>query len=282
MTPRRTQSSVITHRHGWLAALALLLIAPSPSPAQSHTLSLLPAVQKASFGTEAIDLCRLSISKIPSSPDDQRTANELRSLLASKCPAHTPQPAIPIIFEDEDKGSALPGVEDPTGPISRESYRISIDAHKLVLHGRSSAGLYYALQTLRQLIDLSGNHATLPSTTIEDWPSLAYRGAMIDMSHGGMPTLAEVKRQLDLLARFKVNQYYFYVETNIELDGYRVLNISPAWTKTEIAEIVRYAAERHIDVVPCVELYGHLHDLYRIERYSSQSALEHGGEANPA
>ena len=282
MTPRRTPSLAVLHCHSWLAALALLLIGTSPSPAQSHAPSLLPAVQKSSFGSETIDLCRLSIDNNPVNPDDRRTADQLRSLLASKCADHTSQPTIPVSFEDEDKGSALPGVEDSAGPASRESYRLSIDAHRLVLHGRSSAGLYYALQTLRQLIDLSGTTNTLPATTVEDWPSLAYRGAMMDMSHGGMPTLDEVKRQLDLLARFKVNQYYFYVETNIELDGYRLLNISPAWTKAEIAEIVRYAAERHIDVVPCVELYGHLHDLYRIERYSSKAALEHGGEANPA
>jgi hypothetical protein len=283
MTPPAPQSpAVTTHRHSWLAALALLLVATMPSPAQSNAPSLLPTVQKASFGTEKIDLCRLSIDKDPADPDDLRTADQLRSLLTKKCTGRTSHPAIPVFLEDEKKGSPLPGVEDSAGPASRESYSISIDPHKLVLHGRSSAGLYYALQTLRQLIDLYGTATMLPSGNIEDWPSLAYRGVMMDMSHGGMPTLEEIKRQLDLLARFKVNQYYFYVETNVQLDGYRLLNISPSWTKAEIAEIVRYAADRHIDVVPCIELYGHLHDLYRIERYSSQSALEHGGEANPA
>lgn len=281
MTPRNKQRHNCIRRNRLLPALALLLVPVVSSSAQTSAPSLLPAVQKASFGAEKVDICRFRITQNPISPDDLRVADELRSLLAKKCTNHKAVPSIPVILEDENKGSALPGMEDSAGPASRESYRLALDMQKLVLHGRSSAGLYYALQTLRQLIDLSSN-MEVPSVAIEDWPSLAYRGAMMDMSHGGMPTLNEVKRQLDLLARFKVNQYYFYVETNVELDGYRLLSIAPVWTKAEITEIVRYAAERHIDIVPCVELYGHLHDLYRIERYSSQSALEHGGEANPA
>jgi hypothetical protein len=282
MTTPCLQSPAVANRRCYLTALALLLVITIPSLAQANHPSLLPAVQKTTYGNEKIDLCRLSIGTTPVDPDDLRTVDHLRDLLAKKCAGRTSQPTIPVTFEDEKKGSALPGVEDSAGPASRESYSISIDPHKVVLHGPSSAGLYYALQTLRQMIELSGSAATLQSVTIQDWPSLAYRGVMMDMSHGGMPTLDEVKRQLDLLARFKINQYYFYVETNVELTGYSLLNTSPSWTKAEIAEVVRYAAKRHIDVVPCVELYGHLHDLYRIERYSNQSALEHGGEANPA
>ena len=54
---------------------------------------------------------------------------------------------------------------------------------------------------------------------IRDWPSLAYRGTMVDMSHGPLPTEAEIKRQLDFLARWKANQYYLYSEASIELRG---------------------------------------------------------------
>ncbi len=246
----------------------------------SRYASLLPAVQKVTDGHEQIDACRLMITGSLDA-DDSRAAEELRRVLARRCSGHITIQDIPVVFEDERTGSILPGIADTAGPTSREAYSISIQPHKVVLHGRSSAGIFYAAQTLRQWIELSGDEA-VETATIQDWPSLAYRGAMMDMSHGGMPTLDEVKRQLDLLARFKVNQYYFYVETNVELAGYPLLAATPRWTKAEIAEIVRYAAERHIDVVPCVELYGHLHDLYRIERYSSQAALAHGGETNPA
>jgi len=105
---------------------------------------------------------------------------------------------------------------------------------------------------------------------------------MMDMSHGGVLTVNEVERQLDLLATWKANQYFFYTETTVDMDGYRLPRKSSNWSKEDVRTIVAYARERHIDVVPCVELYGHLHDLFAQERYSGLAALPHGGEANPA
>jgi hypothetical protein len=104
----------------------------------------------------------------------------------------------------------------------------------------------------------------------------------MDMSHGGVPTVEEVERQLDALSTWKANQYFFYTETTVDMDGYRLPRQASNWSKQDVRTIVAYARERHIDVVPCVELYGHLHDLFALERYSGMSALPHGGEANPA
>jgi N-acetyl-beta-hexosaminidase len=115
----------------------------------------------------------------------------------------------------------------------------------------------------------ANTRAMLPEVEVEDWPATAYRGAMIDMSEGPFPTEAEVKRQIDFLARWKVNQYHFYSETSIALDGYSLLSANERFMQQQIREIVSYARERHIDVIPSLELFGHLHDLFRIEKYSS-------------
>ena len=127
----------------------------------------------------------------------------------------------------------------------------------------------------------ANTRAMLPEVEVEDWPATAYRGAMIDMSEGPFPTEAEVKRQIDFLARWKVNQYYFYSETSIALDGYSLLSANERFMQQQIREIVSYARERHIDVIPSLELFGHLHDLFRIEKYSSLSDFPHGVEFNP-
>src|SRR5207245_9991608 len=115
--------------------------------------------------------------------------------------------------------------------------------------------------------------ATIPEVEIRDWPSLAYRGTMVDMSHGPLPKEDEIKRQLDFLARWKANQYYLYSEASIELEGYPLLNPGGRFSKDELRRIVRYARERHIDVVPILDLYSPLHFPYRIEQSSQPSDL---------
>ena len=61
----------------------------------------------------------------------------------------------------------------------------------------------------------------------------------------------------------------------------RCWNPNARFTRQQIREIVAYARERHVDVVPAVEMYGHLHDLFRIEKYSDLADFPHGGEFNP-
>jgi hexosaminidase len=105
---------------------------------------------------------------------------------------------------------------------------------------------------------------------------------LVDISHGPLPTEEEIKRQVDLLARFKGNQYYFYNEASIELEGYGLINPKGRYTQAQVRRIIAHARERHVDVVPCLELYGHLHDIFRLERFSDLAVFPHAGEFNPA
>lgn len=83
------------------------------------------------------------------------------------------------------------------------------------------------------------------------------------------------------MARWKLNQYYFYSEASIELEGFPVLDPEGRFSQDEVRRLIDYARERHIDMVPCLELFGHLHDLFRLERYAGLSAVPHGSEFNP-
>jgi hypothetical protein len=187
-----------------------------------------------------------------------------------------------ILLKREGAGPDLPTPDERPGPESREAYELSVTVKGVQIRAHSSSGLFYGVQTLCQLVEGEGADASLPEVEIRDWPALAYRGVMMDMSHGALPTEQEVKRQLDFLARWKGNQYYFYSEASIELEGYPLLNPRGRFTKEQIRRITEYGRERHIDVIPCLELYGHQHDLFRIEKYSDLAALPHGGEFNPA
>jgi hexosaminidase len=261
----------------WSAVLACLSSASACLALQP----LIPSPQEIHYGTGRLALCSISVKLPPqTTSEDQFAGGELSSLIATHCGAG-PRTA-PFSLERTGAPDPLPLPGEKPGPESRESYSLTITASGGKVRARSSAGLFYAIQTIRQLLQGDGAAAYLPEVDIRDWPQFAYRGTMIDASHGPLPAEEEIKRQIDLLARYKANQYYLYSEASIELDGYPLLNPEGRYSKAQIRRLIAYARERHIDVVPMFELYGHIHDLLRIEHYSSLGSFPHGPEVDPA
>jgi hypothetical protein len=242
----------------------------------------LPKVQKLVYqeGTRPLSGLGIKLSS-DASAEDRFAAAELERRIFARTGLHLDGTENAVALERTGEGDALPVPGEKPGPTSRESYQIDVSASGVKLTAQSSAGIFYAVQTLCQLLEFQNGAAVFPLVHIEDWPALAYRGTMVDMSEGQLATEPEVEKQLDLLARFKANQYYFYNENSIELDGYPLLNPGIRFSKAEIRKIVAYGRERHIDVVPCLELYGHQHDLFRIEKYSEFADFPHGGEFDP-
>ena len=248
---------------------------------------LLPRPQQIQYGPHEVRVRGLGI-RLPSkaTAEDWFSANTLSACLSDR--AVSPIPVSEgeasdrlIVLKRTGSVGALPNPGDQPGPESREAYWLKVSPDGIELRAGSTAGLFYGAETMCQLLEGYAAEAVLPEAEIHDWPSFTYRGTMVDMSHGPLPTEDEIKRQLDFLARWKANQYYFYSEASIELDGFPLLNPHGRFTKDEVRRIIAYGRERHIDVVPCLELYGHLHDLFRIEKYSALADLPHGTEFNP-
>jgi hypothetical protein len=262
--------------------IVLLLFGMFDACAQHN--ALLPRPQRAVYGSGSLSLENLQIRLFPNAaPEDRYAAERLSSCLTlktgQKIAVESASASSPTItLNRTGSAHALPQPGEKPGPDSREAYSIVITKLGGEIKARSSAGLFYGVQTLCQMVEADG---TIPEVKIEDWPAMAYRGVLIDMSEGPLPTEEEVKRQIDFLSRWKVNQYYFYSESSIELTGYPLLNPGARFSKDQIRSIVAYARQRHIDVIPSLELYGHLHDLFRIEKYSSMADFPHGDEFNP-
>jgi hypothetical protein len=248
---------------------------------------LLPAPQQIQYGMGRLPIPGLEVGFASSpTPQDRFAGEELASalLLRAKVDVHVTEGKARhrmIVLRRTGSGTDLPQPNEQAGPDSREAYTVVVASEGAEIRANSSAGLFYGVQTLRQLVEGSGAEAAFPQVEIHDWPSLPYRGIMIDMSHGPLPTENEVKGQIDFLAHWKANQYYFYSEASIELKGYSVLDDDARFSQDEVRRIVAYARQRHIDVVPCVELYGHLHDLLRVERYAGLGPIPHGRELDP-
>jgi len=263
---------------------AALLLLPGWATAENNP--LLPQPQKIRYGPGHLPVRTLSIRLSSPAPtkEDRFAASELSRRIRERTGTQLAAsggagPA--IVLERTGNVDALPVPGEQPGPESRESYDLKVTSAGVEIRGRSSAAVFYGVQTLAQLVEGQAPQASLPEVEIHDWPVLAYRGVMVDMSHGPLPTEEEVKRQLEFLARWKVNQYYLYSEASIELVGYPLLNPTGRLSQDTLRRIIADGRERHIDVIPCLELYGHLHDLFRVEKYSEMADVPHGTEFDP-
>jgi len=258
-----------------------------PGLASGEPNALLPRPQYARYGQGGVAVNGLVIRFAkPPTAEDNFAAEQLAAGLSAKAqtPVNIRKTRVPghaIVLNRTGEGAPLPGTNDSVGPESRESYFLNVTKEGAEITAPSSAGLFYGAQTLLQMVEGAGRLASLPVAEIRDWPALAYRGFMMDFSHGQLLRVSEIERQIDLLARFKANQYYFYSEMNVEMDGYELVNPDARYTRAEVRRIIDYARQRHIDVVPCIELYGHMHDLFRVEKFADLGLPRYGDEFDP-
>ena len=165
-----------------------------------------------------------------------------------------------------------------TEGLPEEGYRLTIGSGKIVIAGKG-AGLFYGIQTLLQLL---ADKKDIPCAYIEDYPRLAYRGMLLDVGRHFF-TVDAVKAFLDRMAAYKLNRFQWHLTDNegwrIEIKKYPKLTQigayrmqgEVAWnrdwpdsvtyggyyTQDQIREVVRYAADRHIVVVPEIEMPSH-------------------------
>lgn len=174
----------------------------------------------------------------------------------------------------------------------KEAYRIEIDKKGVRLSANTETGIFYGLQTLLQLLN-NGDNKTLPALTINDSPRFPYRGLHLDVSRHFFDK-EFVKKQLNAMAYFKMNRLHWHLTDGagwrIEIKKYPRLTSFAAWrpfdklndwwvggrtfceqddpravggyyTQDDIREVVAYAAERHITIIPEIEMPGHSEEV---------------------
>jgi len=166
---------------------------------------------------------------------------------------------------------------EPTAEIKPEGYAIIPDKKGLALTGFTASGIFYAIQTVKQLIAGNGPDAILHTATIRDWPALAYRGLDDDLSRGPVPTLDYQKKQIRTIAAYKLNIYSPYFENTMQYLSHPLMG-PPGGTVTQAQarELVAYAAHYHVTIIPEQEAFGHLHYLLNWEQYSQLAETPHG------
>lgn len=150
-----------------------------------------------------------------------------------------------------------------------EAYELQIKKNGIVIKSSDEAGRFYAEQTLRQLADAEVMHCGV----IKDEPRYEWRGFMLDEARHFFGK-EQVKELLDMMARYKLNRFHWHLADDqgwrVEIKAYPELCIigaigcesdpsAPArfYTQEEIKEIVAYAEERNIEVIPEIDMPGH-------------------------
>ena len=154
-----------------------------------------------------------------------------------------------------------------------QSYTLVITEEKIEILGRDRAGVGYGIQTLCQLIRNRG--ALLPTLNIEDKPDILARGFYMDQARGRSFKLDTLKKQIDVLSRYKINQYQLYIEQSFAFRGFSEMwREDSVLTPEEIMEVDKYCADRDIDFVPSLASFGHLYELLKTKSYEDICELE--------
>ncbi|MHB8301558.1 MAG: family 20 glycosylhydrolase [Acidobacteriaceae bacterium] len=141
----------------------------------------------------------------------------------------------------------------------------------------TATGIYYGAQTIKQLVVGSGTKAALHGVVARDWPAMKYRGLDDDLSRGPVPTLKFQKHQVKVLSEYKVNIYSPYFENTLAYAN-DPLGAPPggAMTRADVEDLVRYAQQYHVTIVPEQEAFGHLHHTLMFDAYSQLAETPHG------
>lgn len=163
--------------------------------------------------------------------------------------------------------------------LGEEGYRLSVSGKGVVLSSSTNTGLFYAIQTLRQLLpaelELSQpfKNGVLPYVEIEDAPLYSWRGSMLDVARS-FYSVAYVKQHIDRMALFKLNRLHLHLTDDqgwrIEIKAYPNLTrhggagavtggSAGFYTQEDYKEIQRYASDRKIIVIPEVDMPGHIY-----------------------
>ncbi len=150
--------------------------------------------------------------------------------------------------------------------LHREAYTLEAGEEGIVITGGSMAGLFYGVQTLRQIIQQEG--ACIPYMYIEDFPSIPARGLYYDVTRGRVPTLAYLKKLVDKMAFYKLNQLQLYIEHSFLFEDFsEVWRDDTPLTAADILELDAYCRNKNIDLVPSIASFGHLYKVLRTKSF---------------
>lgn len=150
--------------------------------------------------------------------------------------------------------------------LSDEGYLLRISEKIIELKAKTSKGIYYAAVSLIQLLEKAGGK--LDCVEIIDWPDMKIRGISDDISRGQVSNLENFKKIISHIARYKMNTYMPYIEDVLEFEKYPTIGKNRgALTKAEAKEIIAFAKQNFVEVIPIFQTLGHYENILSQEEF---------------
>lgn len=263
---------------GVVASIAMLL--PAMTSGQTANFNIIPQPQKVEVAQSAAPFIldqntRISIAK----GNLKNNANMLAQYIEQSTGLR------PVVGKATKGGLTITLDIDKT--ISNaEGYTLKVDSKQIRICGATPAGVFYGIQTLRKSLPIVSGKAVkveIPAVNITDAPRFAYRGTHLDVSRHFVPT-DSIRTFIDMLALHNINRFHWHLTDDqgwrIEIKKYPLLTAVGSkraqtvighnsgkydgkpyggfYTQKEIRDIVKYAADRYITIVPEIDLPGHM------------------------
>jgi hypothetical protein len=275
--------------------------APAAANLPAQSLKLIPMPRQVSAGLTQSLAGGIQINcAVPCAAEDSFAIDDLKVWLAEQGIAVNSTSAINIlvtrygtplaksIYSEADSigpaakaGSGTTMVEMPNER-KPEGYAIVPDGKGLALTAASDAGVFYALQTVKQLVTGTGANAVLHAAKVLDWPAMKYRGLHDDLSRGPETTLEFQKKLVRTIAAYKINLYSPYFEhTAMYAANPLIAPPGGGIGAADAAALVAYARLYHVTIVPEQEAFGHLHNALLWEQYQPLAETPHGAVLAP-
>ncbi len=274
----------------YLSRLTLLVFlgCQSSVTAQETPISIIPAPVSLKVNAGSFTLSNATAIGIPKKPSDVST---VAAYFADKI-----KPATGFNLRVVNTGDAAIQfiIKTPfDATLGKEGYQLNVSDSKITLEANTSAGLFYGVQTILQLLPKQIEAAktvsaawNIPAVTITDYPRFAWRGLMLDVSRH-FYSKEYVKEYIDQMARYKFNRFHWHLTDDngwrVEIKSLPNLTKEGAWrvprtgtfgsnaapkpgeaatdggyyTQDDIREIVQYARQRYIEILPEIDVPGH-------------------------
>lgn len=147
-----------------------------------------------------------------------------------------------------------------------DGYRISIQTSGIEIASRTTAGTYYAVQTLRELVRINGK--TIPCCRISDHPDFVRRGVYLDCSRGKVPTVDTLKLLIEYLASCKINELELYIENVFAFASHPEIGKGfSSFTPDDLLNVQEHCRLHHVRFVPSLASFGHMEKILGLPEF---------------
>lgn len=252
-------------------AITLILAGFIFPEVQAQDITIIPKPQELISSEAEFNLEKAQVLWTNSSQNNDFALKQLKNELSEQMSVaseivKSPKKASIILYSiEENPGSKIRKLlpdSEKLQKIGEQGYWLKIEESQIKLIANTEKGLFYGVQTLRQLIRTAKNKS-LPVLEITDWPELEYRGWMDDISRGPIPTVDFIKDAIRKLSQYKLNFLNLYTEHTLRNEKFADIAPLDSFTPEEINELEEFAAQYHLVLIGNQQAFGHMEEILK-------------------